>query len=89
MLSMWAFLKESDVEAYLASVVLPSYLSHLRLRPFQFSWQSTNCDGQEALTRISHRPCFEALAVVLMGGFRRFGNCLGYREEPWKQDRGW
>ncbi len=49
MLSMWAFLKESDVEAYLASVVLPSYLSHLRLRPFQFSWQSTNCDGQEPL----------------------------------------
>ena len=52
MLSMWALLKEGDVEAYLATVMLPSYLSHLRLRPFQLSGQSTNCDGQEPLTAI-------------------------------------
>ncbi len=49
MISLWAFMKESDVEAYCSSLLLPSYLSHLRLGPFRFAVQSEDCDGQEPL----------------------------------------
>ena len=49
MISLWALLSEADVEAYVGSLVLPTYLSHLRLGPFKFSEQSTNSDGQEPL----------------------------------------
>ena len=49
MLSLWAFVTEADVEAYLATVILPSHLSHLRLGPFRFAAQPENCDGQEPL----------------------------------------
>ncbi|OHB83788.1 MAG: hypothetical protein A2V98_18785 [Planctomycetes bacterium RBG_16_64_12] len=49
MISLWALLSEADVESYAGSLVLPSYLSHLRLGPFRFSGQSPNADGQEPL----------------------------------------
>jgi len=49
MISLWAILDEADVEAYAGSLVLPSYLSHLRLAPFRFRDQSENCDGQQPL----------------------------------------
>ncbi len=49
MISLWAYLTESDVEAYAATLVLPSYLAHLRLQPFRFAAQPKNCDGQEPL----------------------------------------
>ncbi len=31
MISLWALLTESDLEAYAATLVLPRYLAHLRL----------------------------------------------------------
>lgn len=49
MISMWALLTQSDVEAYAATLVLPPYLSHLRLGPFEFSSQVANSDGLEPL----------------------------------------
>jgi len=49
MISLWALLGETDVEAYAATLVLPRYLSHLRLRPFRFREQSENSDGQQPL----------------------------------------
>jgi len=49
MISLWALLGESDVEAYAATLVLPTYLAHLRLGPFRFREQSENSDGQEPL----------------------------------------
>ena len=49
MISLWAVLWERDVEAYVGTLVLPSYLAHLRLAPFRFADQPANCDGQEPL----------------------------------------
>ncbi|MEE8453079.1 MAG: hypothetical protein V3R99_14230 [Thermoguttaceae bacterium] len=49
MISLWAFVTESDVEAFAAGLVLPPYLAHLRLRPFEFSAQAENCNGEEPL----------------------------------------
>ena len=49
MISLWTLLSEADVEAYAGSLVLPSYLSHLRLGPFKFHEQSENSDGQQPL----------------------------------------
>lgn len=49
MLSLWAILAEADVEAYAGTLVLPSYLAHLCLGPFQFAAQATNTDGREPL----------------------------------------
>lgn len=49
MISLWAVLSERDVEAYAGTLVLPSYLAHLRLGPFRFADQPANCDGQEPL----------------------------------------
>jgi hypothetical protein len=49
MISLWAFVREADVEAYAATLLLPSYLSHLCFGPFKFSAQGENCDGQEPL----------------------------------------
>ena len=50
MISLWALVAESDVEAYCSTLVLPGYLSHLRLEPFRFADQPANCDGREPLT---------------------------------------
>jgi len=50
MISLWALVTESDVEAYCSTLVLPDYLSHLRLEPFRFADQPANCDGGEPLT---------------------------------------
>jgi hypothetical protein len=49
MISMWALLSEDDVRAYAATVILPPYLSHLRLGPFRFAAQGENRDGREPL----------------------------------------
>ncbi len=49
MISLWANLTESDVEAYAATLVLPPYLAHLQLQPFRFAVQEDNCDGAEML----------------------------------------
>ncbi|NQV05754.1 hypothetical protein HQ535_04315 [bacterium] len=49
MISLWVFIREADVEAYAGTLILPSYLSHLQLGPFQFAVQAENCDGQEPL----------------------------------------
>jgi hypothetical protein len=49
MLSLWAILTETDVEAYAGTLVLPSYLAHLCLGPFQFAAQTPNADGREPL----------------------------------------
>jgi hypothetical protein len=49
MIFLWALVSEDDVRAYAGTLILPSYLSHLRLGPFQFAAQGENCDGQEPL----------------------------------------
>jgi len=54
MISLWAVVKEPDVEAYAATLVLPPYLSHLHLEPFSFCAQATNRDGHEPL-ELSYR----------------------------------
>ena len=50
MISLWALVTESDIEAYCSTLVLPDHLSHLRLKPFRFADQPANCDGREPLT---------------------------------------
>ena len=50
MISLWALVTESDIEAYCSTLVLPDYLSHLRLEPFHLADQPANCDGREPLT---------------------------------------
>ena len=54
MISLWAVVRESDVEAYASTLVLPPYLSHLHLEPFSFRAQATNRDGHEPL-ELSYR----------------------------------
>ncbi len=49
MLSLWAALDERDVEAYVGTLILPSYLAHLRLEPFSWPAQPSSRDGREAL----------------------------------------
>ena len=49
MISIWAFVTEADVEAYAATLLLPSYLAHLELQPMRFATQAENCDGREPL----------------------------------------
>lgn len=49
MISMWAMVTEQDLEAYAGTLILPPYLSHLRLGPFRFSDQAANADGREPL----------------------------------------
>jgi hypothetical protein len=49
MISMWALVGEDDLQEYAGTLVLPPYLSHLRLGPFRFAAQSENCDGEESL----------------------------------------
>ena len=49
MISLWTILTEHDVEAYAATLVLPDYLAHLRLRPVRFMERGPNCNGREPL----------------------------------------
>lgn len=49
MISMWLTWTERDIEAYAATLMLPSYLSHLHLQPLKFTAQPESCDGQESL----------------------------------------
>lgn len=49
MLSLQALVTEHDVEQYASQLVLPPYLSHLRLAPFELQRQSPSSDGREPL----------------------------------------
>lgn len=49
MISLWAWVGPSDVEAYAASLLLPAYMSHLGLAPFTFASQAPPRDGREPL----------------------------------------
>ncbi len=49
MISLWVLVTGADVESYAAGLMLPPYLAHLRLSPFDFSAQPENCDGEEPL----------------------------------------
>lgn len=49
MLSLQALVSEQDVEQYASQLVLPPYLSHLRLAPFELKRQSPSSDGREPL----------------------------------------
>lgn len=49
MISLWVVARESDVEAYAASLLLPCYLAHLQLAPFRVAQQAAIRDGREPL----------------------------------------
>jgi hypothetical protein len=49
MISLWVVARESDVEAYAATLLLPSWLAHLELAPLRFAEQAPVCDGREPL----------------------------------------
>lgn len=49
MISFWAQIEESDIEGFAGTVVLPSYMSYLKLSPFRFANQSRNYDGRTPL----------------------------------------
>ncbi len=49
MLSFWANIDESDIEAFAGTLLLPPYMSHLSLAPFQFVNQPPNFDGRQPL----------------------------------------
>ncbi|MGL6227470.1 MAG: hypothetical protein ACRC10_12695 [Thermoguttaceae bacterium] len=49
MLSFWAYIDESDIEAFAGTLLLPRYMSHLSLAPFHFGNQYPNSDGRVPL----------------------------------------
>ncbi len=49
MISFWVTVCESDVESFCSTILLPEYMSHLRLAPFRFADQPYNADGRQAL----------------------------------------
>ncbi|MDD3588012.1 MAG: hypothetical protein PHQ75_12595, partial [Thermoguttaceae bacterium] len=49
MLTFWANVREADIEHYARSLVLPAFMSHLRMDPFSLSQQQHNADGREPL----------------------------------------
>jgi hypothetical protein len=49
MLFLWANLTEPDVEAYAGTLVLPPYLSHLRLAPLRLAGLPPTANGREPL----------------------------------------
>lgn len=49
MLTFWGLLTESEIDVYVASLLLPPYLSHLSRVPFRFDLQEDNVDGREPL----------------------------------------
>lgn len=50
MIDFWARIDETDVENYAKTLILPEYMSHLKLRPFSFSEQVESASGREPLT---------------------------------------
>ena len=63
MISLWVVVRESDVEAYAATLLLPSYLAHLQLAPLRLAEQAPVRDGREPLVltylgdgRLEHYP---------------------------------
>jgi hypothetical protein len=49
MIALWVVVREVDVEAYAATLLLPSYLAHLELAPLDISRQSPVQEGREPL----------------------------------------
>ncbi|MGL6196563.1 MAG: hypothetical protein ACRC2T_17250, partial [Thermoguttaceae bacterium] len=49
MLSFWAKIDETDIEAFAGTLVLPVYMSHLSLAPFIFANQAANANGRQPL----------------------------------------
>ncbi len=47
MLSFWANIEESEIEAFAGTLILPTYMSHLSLAPFQLANQPHNADGKQ------------------------------------------
>ncbi|MBR4834074.1 MAG: hypothetical protein IKU86_07070 [Thermoguttaceae bacterium] len=50
MIDFWARIDESDVEKYAKTLILPEYMSHLKLLPFSLSEQVESASGREPLT---------------------------------------
>lgn len=49
MLTFWGLIEEADVEAYVSTLLLPEYMSHLTRSPFRFEKQPPNPDGLQPL----------------------------------------
>lgn len=49
MLTLWGLIEEADVEAYVSTLLLPPYMSHLTRSPFRFDRQPPNPDGLQPL----------------------------------------
>jgi hypothetical protein len=50
MLTFWGNIEEADIAAYAATLILPSYMSHLQLSPFRFATQQSCNSGEQSLT---------------------------------------
>lgn len=50
MLTFWGNIEEIDISAYAATLILPSYMSHLQLSPFRFAAQRSANTGEQPLT---------------------------------------
>lgn len=49
MLYLWAYIEESDIEAFAGTLVQPDHMSHLKLAPFRLAEQPYNADGRGPL----------------------------------------
>lgn len=49
MLTFWGLITESDVDAYVSTLLLPSYMSHLQRQPFRFGRPRAAADRQSLL----------------------------------------
>lgn len=50
MLTFWGNIEETDISAYAATLILPSYMSHLQLTPVRFAAQRPGNTGEQLLT---------------------------------------
>ncbi len=49
MLTFWALLEEPDIESYVGTLLLPSYMSYLRRSPIRFAEQPLTDDPQQPI----------------------------------------
>lgn len=49
MLTFWGLIEEAEIDAYVSTLLLPPYMSHLRRLPFRFDDQPPNPDGFQPL----------------------------------------
>lgn len=49
MLTFWGLLTEEDIDHYIGTVLLPSYMSHLKREPFRFDGPSSENNGCRTL----------------------------------------